>query len=150
MRVTNGYPGILPLPVISASRHLFGTSRRLERSIAVYRSDVSVSLTTFAVVILSPSSSFHFVSAAFQRPGSSARALSIRRNLLIASFLDGGSAASFLAEEISGLDHAIDFHASPISVFLSRSPAAPSFVASAGIVGNPNSIFRVSIRNASI
>lgn len=35
MRVTNGFPGILPLPVISASRHLFGDaspSRAISRS----------------------------------------------------------------------------------------------------------------------
>lgn len=73
----------------------------------------------------------------------------IRRNLLIASFLDGGCAASFLAEEISGLDHAIDFHASPVLVFLSLSPAAARRRLSClpGSTGDLNSIFRVSIGN---
>jgi hypothetical protein len=53
--------------------------------------------------------------------------------------------ASFLAEEISGLDHAIDFHASPLSVFLSVFSVVLSFVASVGIVGNLNWIVCASI-----
>lgn len=57
---------------------------------------------------------------------------------------------SFLTEEISGPDHAIDFHAPPVRVFLSVFPTTPSFVASVGIAGNLNWIFRASIENASI
>lgn len=65
--------------------------------------------------------SFCLIPTAFQHRGSSARTLSIRRNLLIASFPDGRGecAASFLAEEISGPDHAIDFHAPTVRIFLS-------------------------------
>lgn len=72
----------------------------------------------------------------------------IHRILLIANFLDGGKgrAVSFLIEEISGLDHAIDFHASLVLVFLSLFPTISSFVASIGIANNLNWIFRVSIK----
>lgn len=96
--------------------------------------------------------SFCFIPMAFQHRGSSARTLSIRRNHLIASFPDGREecAASFLAEEISGPDHAIDFHAPTVKIFLSVFLTIPSFVASIGIDGNLNWIFRASIGDASI
>lgn len=144
MRATNGFPEIrfplLPLPVTSSSWCLFGC---LERSFAIYRS-TSLFHTFFSLFsTLNPHRRRHFVfflsfcliPAAFQHRGSSARTLSIRRNLLIVSFLDrnGGCAASFLVEEISGPDHAIDFHAPPVRVFLSVFPATPSFVVSVGI-----------------
>lgn len=61
----------------------------------------------------------------------------IRRNLLIASFPDEGrkTHSFFLAEKISGPDHAIDFHASSISVFLSRSSRlSPEGIARTGIL----------------
>lgn len=143
MRATNGFPGILPFPV-GFLVALIQLSRRLERSLAIYR------LTFLSLSSSFPRSSLHhrFVSfflfrlipTAFQHRDSSARTLPIRRNLLITSFLDEGweHAASFLAEKISGADHAIDFHASPLSVFLLLFPAAPSFVASVGIAGNLN------------
>lgn len=68
---------------------------------------------------------------------------------MIASFLDrnGGCAASFLVEEISGPDHAIDFHAPPVRVFLSIFSVTSSSV---GIVGNLNGIFDASIGDASV
>lgn len=126
MRATNGFPGILPFSVAFSPMALIWLSRRLERSPAIYR-QMFLSLSfSFSQPPLYRRrfvsfSSFRLIPAAFQHWGSSARTLPICRNLLIASFLDEGweCAASFLAEEISGLDHAIDFHASPLSVFSS-------------------------------
>lgn len=47
------------------------------------------------------------------------------------------NAASFLAEEISGSDHAIDFHVPTVRIFLFVFLTTP-FVASVRIAGNLN------------
>jgi len=104
-----------------------------------------------AAFILSPSSRFVLFRRLFSievRLHAHSRSTG---NLLIASFLNGKGrcAASFLAEKISGPDHAIDFHAPLVKVFLSVLLTS-SFVASVGIAGNLNWIFRASIRDASI
>jgi len=62
----------------------------------------------------------------------------------------GKGRCAVLAEEISEPDHAIDFHAPLVKVFLSIFLTTPSFVASVGIAGNLNWIFRASIEDASI
>lgn len=127
MWATNGFPEILPLPALLPARGVY--------------SDVEPSRATFRYlsvdVFLSPSLILDLPSPLCLLPlvlsysgGFSASRLvctlfTIHRNLLIASFLAGGKgrAVSFLVEEISGLDHAIDFHASPVLVFLSLSPS---------------------------
>lgn len=124
-------------------------SRRLERPSAIYR-PTSSSLSFSHPWSPSPLCLLPLVlsySDGFLASRLVCTLFTIHRNLLIASFLDGGKgrAVSFLVEEISGLDHAIDFHASPVSVFLSLSPTVPSFVASIEIANNLNWIFRVSI-----
>lgn len=132
MRATKRFSGDT-----SASRYfqlavLIWMSCRLERSFAIYRStsfslSLSVPLSiSDAAVITSPSSRF-VLFRLFSIGDSSARTLSVRRNLLIASFLDGKGrcAASFLAEEISGPDHAIDFHAPAVRGFSLRLPNHP-------------------------
>lgn len=135
-----------PLP--SSPWRLFGC---LERSPTIYRPTFPSLSFSFPRPLFHRHRfvsffSFRLIPAAFQHRGSSAR------TLLIASFLDEEweRAASFLAEEISGPDHAIDFHASLLSVFLLLFPTIPSFVASVGITGNLNWIFRASIGDASI
>lgn len=140
------FPGIFPLPVTSSSRRLFGclvVSRYLSVDVCV-----SLSLAPPSFHLLPP----RLVPAAFQHPASSATHTFEPQEPLDCEFPRRRvRAASFLAEEISGLDHAIDFHASPVSVFLCPFPSRPpSFVARlSGSTGNLNSIFRVSIENTS-
>lgn len=164
MRATNGFPEILPPSVTSSSWYLFGClaiSSDLPLFINWHLfSTHSVSLLFYFALffILDLRRRRHFISflsfclisTASQHRGSSARTLSKRRNLLIASFPNGRGeyTASFLVEEISGPDHAIDFHAPTVRIFLSVFLTNPSFIAFIRIAGNPNWIFRASIGNA--
>lgn len=157
MRATNDFPEILPLSVtfrlclfgclaVSSNPSLF-IGRCL---LFIFPFSLFFCLSQFPS--LYPSSRFVLFRRLFSievRLHAHSRSTG---NLLIASFLNGKGrcAASFLAEEISGPDHAIDFHAPLVKVFLSVLLTTSSFVASVGIAGNLNWIFRASIRDASI
>lgn len=131
MRATNGFPEILPLSTFRLC--LFGClvvssdpSVDLSVDVSFLYSFFSFSLflplsISDAAFILSPSSRFVLFRRLFSikvRLHAHSRSSG---NLLIASFLNGKGrcAASFLAEEISGPDHAIDFHTPLVKVFLS-------------------------------
>lgn len=130
MWATNGFPEYFRFPRYFQPVAFIRMSRRLERLSAIYRSTSSSLLLSSLISVATLSTSSR--SILFRRLFSvetRLHTLYYPQKPLDCEFpwrRKGARAVSFLVEEISGLDHAIDFHASPVSVFLRLSLSLPS------------------------